>query len=132
MAPSTVPTNELSEWAQMTFQVPPTLNSALYDDIEETDDKIDAAKWYYYRYVNDQCPAWPGLLATTNREKSRLTAIIQDVVTMMYTQHGPQISAHHLLQQYGRLVAWRDDLPSVIGNIENNNSQALPHVLSLL
>jgi hypothetical protein len=116
----------------MTFQVPPSPNSALYDDIEEVDDKIDAAKWYYYRYVNDQCPAWPGLLATTNREKSRLTAIIQDVVTMMYTQHGPQISAHHLLQQYGRLVAWRDDLPSVIGNIENNNSQALPHVLSLL
>jgi len=61
-----------------------------------------------------------------------LTAIIQDVVTMMYTQHGPQIAAHHLLQQYGRLVAWRDDLPSIIGNPENNHSQALPHVLSLL
>jgi hypothetical protein len=30
------------------------------------------------------------------------------------------------------LVAWREDLPSVIDNIENNNSQALPHVLSLL
>jgi hypothetical protein len=72
------------------------------------------------------------LLATTNREKSKLTAIIQDVATLMYAHYGPQVSAHHLLQQYGRLVAWREELPGVIGNIENNNSQALPHVLSLL
>jgi Fungal specific transcription factor domain len=130
--PLPVSANESREWAQMTFQVPPLINSAIYNDIEEIDEEIDAAKWYFYRYVNDQCPAWPGLLATTNREKSKLTTIIQDVVTMMYTHYGPQISAHHLLQQYGRLVAWREDLPSVIGNIENNNSQALPHVLSLL
>jgi len=120
------------EWAQMAFQVPPTIKSAVYHDVEENDEEIDAAKWYFYRYVNDQCPAWPGLLATTNREKSKLTAIIQDIVIMMYTHYGPQISAHHLLQQYGRLVAWREELPSTIGNIEDNNGQALPHVLSLL
>lgn len=116
----------------MTFQVPPTISAAVYYDVEENDEEIDAAKWYFYRYVNDQCPAWPGLLATTNREKSKLTAIIQDVVTLMYAHCGPQVSAHRLLQQYGRLVAWREELPSAIGNIENNNSQALPHVLSLL
>jgi hypothetical protein len=120
------------EWAQMTFQVPPTINSTINLDVEENDEEIDAAKWYFYRYVNDQCPAWPGLLATTNREKSKLTAIIQDVVTMMYTNYGPKISAHHLLQQYSRLVEWREQLPSTLGNIEDNNGQALPHVLSLL
>ncbi|PMD47099.1 hypothetical protein L207DRAFT_522551 [Hyaloscypha variabilis F] len=120
------------EWAQMTFQVPPTINPAVYHDCEENEEEMDAAKWYFYRYVNDQCPAWPGLLATTNREKSKLTAIIQDIVTMMYTHYGPQISAYNLLQQYGRLVAWREELPSTIGSIEENNGQALPHVLSLL
>ncbi len=116
----------------MTFQVPPDIQSVPYREVEDDDEEIDAAKWYFYRYVNDQCPAWPGLLATTNREKSKLTLIIQDVVTMMYTHHGSQVSASSLLQQYGRLVAWREKLPSVIGNIKNNNGQALPHVLSLL
>jgi len=77
-------------------------------------------------------PSLAGLAGHNKSRKSKLTAIIQDVSTMMYTQQGPQISAHHLLQQYSRLVKWREELPSMIGNIENNNSQALPHVLSLL
>jgi hypothetical protein len=124
--------NQISEWAQMTFQVPPIVNPPPYDNVEERDTDLDDAKWYYYRYLNDQCPAWPGLLATTNREKSKLTAIIQDVTTMLYTDRGPQISARQLLEHYGRLVTWRKELPDVVGNIENNNSQALPHVLSLL
>jgi hypothetical protein len=81
--------------------------------------------------MNDQCPAWPGLLATTNREKSKLTAIIKDVTTMMYSEQGSQISARKVLQHYNRYVAWREELPDAIGNIEDN-SQALPHVLSLL
>jgi hypothetical protein len=29
-------------------------------------------------------------------------------------------------------VKWREELPGILGNIENNNSQSLPHVLSLL
>lgn len=120
------------EWSQITFQVPPTVHSASYEEVEDNDDKLDEAKWYFYRYVNDQCPAWPGLLATTNREKAKLTAIIQDISIMLYSQHPPQISARQVLQKYSRLVAWRQDLPAVIGNIEDNNSQALPHVLSLL
>jgi len=116
----------------MTFQVPATVNYAAFDAIEENDSKLDEARWYFYRYVSDQCPAWPGLLATTNREKSKLIRIIQDVATMMYSQQGSRLSARQILQQYSRFVAWQDDLPSIIGDIENNNSQALPHVLSLL
>ncbi|KAH7379045.1 hypothetical protein BKA64DRAFT_631850 [Cadophora sp. MPI-SDFR-AT-0126] len=119
------------EWAQVTFQAPPTINSTSYDGFEGNDNEQDSAKWYFHRYVNDQCPAWPGLFATTNQEKTKLTAIIRDVTTMMYTRPGPQISARHLLHQYGRLMTWREELPSVIGNTEND-SQALPHVLSLL
>jgi len=125
-------TNPSSEWAQVTFQVPYKIPSATYEDVEENDDKLDDAKWYFYRYVNDQCPAWPGLLATTNRQRWKLTSIIQDICAMMYSQHTSEISAHQILQQYSRLIAWRDELPLSIGNIENNSSQALPHLLSLL
>lgn len=50
---------------------------------------------------------------------------------MMYSEQGSQISARKVLQHYNRYVAWREELPDAIGNIEDN-SQALPHVLSLL
>jgi hypothetical protein len=76
-------------------------------------------------------PCLAGFAGYHTPREVELTAIIQDIV-MMYTHYGPQLSALHLPQQYSRLVAWREDLPSVIDNIENNNSQALPHVLSLL
>ncbi len=98
---------------------------------EDNDDEMDEANWYFYRFVNDQCPAWSGLVATTNREKTKLTDIIHDVTTILYNKSGPPIQAGQILQQYTRYVRWRERLPSSIGDIENN-SQALPHVLSLL
>lgn len=116
----------------MTFQVPAIINFTLSETYNDNLGEHDDAKWYFYRYASDQCPAWPGLLATTNREKSKLIAIISDVATMMYTKQGPGVTAGHVLQQYGRFLTWRDELPAEIGNIEDNSSQALPHVLSLL
>jgi hypothetical protein len=116
----------------MTFQVPAQVDYAAFDAVEENDLTLDDARWYFYRFVSDQCPAWPGLLATTNREKAKLIRIIQDVATMLYSQQGPRLSAHNVLQQYSRFVTWKEDLPDVLGEIESNNSQALPHVLSLL
>ncbi|KAG0649396.1 Nitrogen assimilation transcription factor nirA [Hyphodiscus hymeniophilus] len=125
-------TNVLSEWAQATFQVPPIITSAPFEDMEDYDDELDQAPWYYYRYVNDTCPAWPGLLATTNREKLKLVNIINDATTLMYASHGARLSANDILRLYGRFVTWREELPDSIGNIEVQKSQALPHVLSLL
>ena len=58
--------------------------------------------------------------------------INRDVTTMLYNPSGPPIQAAQILQQYARYIEWRESLPKSIGDIENNNSQALPHVLSLL
>lgn len=115
----------------MTFHLPSTIALIPFENPED-DESLDDAKWYFYRFVDDQCPAWPSLLATTNREKSKLIDIIQDVVTMMYGRQSPGIDASQILQQYSRYATWRRELPSVIGNIENNTGQALPHVLCLL
>jgi hypothetical protein len=71
-------------------------------------------------------------LATTNREKAKLTLIINDATMMLYGLKEHRISASNVLQLYERLVAWRKELPDSISNIEGNNSPALPHVLSLL
>jgi hypothetical protein len=129
MPPST---NAFSEWAQATFQVPLKINSATFEDIEDYDDKMDESPWYFYRYVNDNVPAWPGLLATTNREKSKLIDIINDATTMMYTSQAARVTANDVLHLYSRFVTWREELPSSIAHIESHKSQALPHVLSLL
>jgi hypothetical protein len=120
------------EWAQMTFQVPIFLREDLPHTVDSIDNELDEAKWYFYRFVDDQCPAWSGLLGTTNREKAKLMDISKDVTTMLYDPSGPPIKASEILQQYTRYLSWRERLPSSIGDIENNNSQALPHVLSLL
>lgn len=106
--------------------------SAPFEGLEDNDDILDHAKWYFYRCVNDQCPTWPGLLATTNREKSKLVGIINDAATKMYTSQAERLTANDVLHLYQRFVNWRHELPGSIGNIESHNSQALPHVLSLL
>jgi hypothetical protein len=120
------------EWAQITFQIPTSLRENLPCVVDNIDDELDEAKWYFYRFVNDQCPAWSGLVATTNREKAKLMDISKDVTAMLYNPSGPPIQASQILHQYARYIGWRERLPSSIGDIENNNSQALPHVLSLL
>lgn len=117
----------------MTFMVPALpqvpLHSLEMDSLQQHN--LDSAQWYFYRYVNDQCPAWPGLLATVNREKSKLAMIIYDTV-VLYGTSGAGIQARQILTLYVRYRTWRERLPASIGNIAKNNSQALPHLLSLL
>jgi len=116
----------------MTFQVPTYFPPYQFETNEENEETLDGAQWYFYRYVNDQCPAWPGLLATTNREKAKLTDIINDVTIMMFSPSSPRVTAQQIVQQHSRYLDWRQNLPQSIGKIESNSSQALPHVLSLL
>lgn len=116
----------------MTFQVPPIVESMTYDGIDEIDASIDDANWYPYRSPRGNPKGRRSLLATTNQEKSKLTAILQDIATMIYTQRGPLISARQFLHQYGRLRAWRQELPAELGDVEDDSQQVLPYVLSLL
>ena len=51
---------------------------------------------------------------------------------MVYSQRGPSISARQFLFQYGRLRAWREQLPDVLSSFEDGNEKVLPHVLYLL
>jgi hypothetical protein len=47
----------------MTFQVPPIVTAPPVNSSNGAEDKLDEAQWHCYRFVNDQCPAWPSLLA---------------------------------------------------------------------
>ncbi|KFY07189.1 hypothetical protein V492_07369 [Pseudogymnoascus sp. VKM F-4246] len=119
------------EWAQTTFQFPAIL---AFRDVENAPDEgaaLDERVWYCYRFEDDQCPYWPSLLATTNREKIKLINIINDVSMMIWSPLSNTITARHVLEQYRKFVAWRAALPSILGDVDRVN-QALPHVLSLL
>ncbi|KAH8804914.1 hypothetical protein F5884DRAFT_678291 [Xylogone sp. PMI_703] len=117
------------EWAQITFQDPGVVSFEPLGFVGELDQRLDKASWYFYRYTNEKCSSWPGFLATTNREKSKLVEIIYDVLRLMYNeQGGAQITAQRMLQLYGRLIIWHEQLPEAIANIEFNT---LPHALSL-
>jgi hypothetical protein len=124
------PANPISEWAQSTFQFPSILG---FRDVENTreDASHDKLPWHFYRYEDDRCPAWPSLLATTNREKIKLIGIINDVSMMIWSPLSNIITARHVLEQYSKFVAWRVALPPALGDAETT-TQALPHVLSLL
>ncbi|KAL2073464.1 hypothetical protein VTL71DRAFT_10788 [Oculimacula yallundae] len=120
------------EWAQMTFQPPPILESAVYNSTEEVDDILDNKNWYPYRFSEEQPETLRSLLATTNREKSKLNAILQDITMIVYSQRGLSISARQFLFQYGRLRAWREQVPDVLSSFEDGNEKVLPHVIYLL
>ncbi|RDW58156.1 hypothetical protein BP6252_13567 [Coleophoma cylindrospora] len=130
-----IPTNRPSEWSQMTFQAPAGYNLAQQctNDVEDGDAQLDKAKWYLYRHPGDRYPsAWPGLLATTNREKTKLMKIVHEIVTVMYARQGPQSAAVDILQLYARLLRWREALPEELQETVGSKSNPLPHILSLL
>ncbi|KFY50135.1 hypothetical protein V495_00342 [Pseudogymnoascus sp. VKM F-4514 (FW-929)] len=119
------------EWAQVTFQFPSVLGFRAVEDTHDEEAHLDDSPWRFYRYEDDQCPLWPGLLATTSREKMKLIDIIKDVSVIVYSPLSNLITARHVLEQYSRFLAWRAALPPTLGNAETS-TQALPHILSLL
>jgi hypothetical protein len=125
-------TNKVSEWAQVIFQVPSRIDLGAIQEDDGSEALRDDASWHFYSHTNDRVGSWPSLQATISRQKSKLILIIEDVTTALYSQQSPRISAQQILEFYGRFVNWRSALPAVIGNMETNKSQALPHALSLL
>lgn len=98
--PFNISSNLFSEWAQVTFQFPSVLGYRTVKDTYNKEAYLNDSLWYFYRYENDQCPLWPGFLATTSREKMKLIDIINDVSVMIYSPLSNSITARHVLEQY--------------------------------
>lgn len=131
-------TNGFSEWAQVTFRMPAALivevpPTKSIEEIQKNEAEIDSMLWGMYKYPEDDDIVTKGhcLIATTNREKMNLMAIIRTISILMYNTDSPLIAASNILHLYGKLVAWRKFLPSIISKTDNNDTQILPHVLSL-
>lgn len=115
----------------MTFQFPSLLEIREVENTHDEEDSLDELPWYFYRHEEERCPAWPSLLATTNREKIKLISIINDVSMMLCNPLSNTITARQVLEQHGKFVDWKVALPTILGDAETI-TQALPHVLSLL
>lgn len=117
----------------MTAQVPVLNNSIAYKIAQKSDTvNQDLAQWFSYTSSDAEYRGRASLLTTTNREKSKLTDIINDITTMYYGLASAEISPIQILQLYDRLTNWKKDLPESIRELEVRNEQALPHVLCLL
>lgn len=113
----------------MTFQVPPTIHIRPTHAVESLNELCNTNT---YSSGSNSPPDQPTLFAAANRAKSKLVEIIEDAVMMMYTQHGPQITALQVLQLYNRFVSWHEGLPSTIASVAGEHGQAPHYVLSLL
>ncbi|KAF7935588.1 hypothetical protein EAE99_002568 [Botrytis elliptica] len=126
------------EWAQVTFRMPAALivevpATKSIEEIQKNEAEIDSMIWGMYRHPKDDdtvtnCHC---LIATTNREKMNLMAIIRTTSILMYNTDSSRIVASEILHLYGKLVAWREFLPSIISKTDNKDTRILPHVLSL-
>ncbi|QSZ31836.1 hypothetical protein DSL72_001405 [Monilinia vaccinii-corymbosi] len=126
------------EWAQMTFKMAPDFIPELQptqfaEEITRWEDEVDKLRWKSYRFPVDLTgePTFPCLMATTNREKSKLIEIVHDATTLLYNKTDSRIYAEDMLAIYRRLLVWRENLPEKIASTGRKDVQMLPHVLSL-
>ncbi|KAL3418448.1 Nitrogen assimilation transcription factor nit-4-like protein 2 [Phlyctema vagabunda] len=121
------------EWAQITFQVPDIATLPNVVMIKPCDIYLHNTNWYFYRFRGEKFPSsLPGLSATIHQEKSELLVIVNEILTLMYSCHGPRATAIDILRLYARLLAWHNALPKELAEADYSNTSTLPQILSLL
>lgn len=91
----------------MTFQAPILSLNVPVEPLGDVNAQTDQSHWYHYR------------------------RIIRDVTELYHGHHRADISATQILELHKRYTKWREELSASLGDIENQ-SQALPHVLTML
>lgn len=112
----------------------PELQPAQFaEEVKSWEDRVDKLRWKHYRFPVDFTgePTWDCLIATINREKSKLVEIIHDATILLYNTNDSRIYAEDMLSLYRRLLMWRENLPNKIASTGRKDVQMLPHVLSL-
>lgn len=87
--------------------------------------------WRFYRHVGDdrELPTRSSHAIMTACNQAKLLRIGQESLNLYCGTRG-KATAQAILEGYKRFLDWKDDLPSVIKNIDIND-QPLPHVLYL-
>ena len=91
----------------------------------------DKALWHFYRHPGDEqeLPTRPCYSIVTACNQAKLFRIIDASLTLYCGVKGP-VSAERFLNIYRRYVEWKNELPSVLANVDETD-QPLPHMLYL-
>ena len=89
------------------------------------------AIWRFYRHQGDEreLPTRPSYAIVTACYQAKLFRIIDETLNLYCGVRG-QVTAEKSLAVYKRYVDWKNDLPSVIMNVDVSD-QPLPHILYL-
>lgn len=113
----------------MTFQVPPSIDIP-FTPVNESFDELDKPV-IYNLHARSPSSRSRHLVSSIFSEKSTLIDIIEDVISMMYSVHGPQITALQVLQQYDRFLVWHEGLLSTLARTGDDEIRDSLHILSL-
>ncbi|KAI9821198.1 MAG: hypothetical protein M1827_003932 [Pycnora praestabilis] len=117
-------------WAEFTHQIPSNARVPAEDVFPDVDLASDAA-WRFYRHSgNADVPEQPSSATLTALENAKLFRIIHHTINMFYDGHSNDISAKDIMQQFKRLLAWKDELSENVALLEKD-AAALPHTLTL-
>ena len=91
----------------------------------------DHAPWCFYRHPGDEheLPTRPSYAITAACYQAKLFRIIDESLNLYCGARG-QVSAEKTLAVYKRYVDWKNDLPSMITDVDASD-QPLPHILYL-
>ena len=98
---------------------------------QHVDMERDHALWRFYRHQGDEreLATRPSYAIVAACHQAKLFRIIDESLNLYCGVRG-QVSAEKTLAVYKRYMDWKNDLPSVITNVEVSD-QPLPHILYL-
>ncbi|MCJ1389446.1 hypothetical protein MMC18_002303 [Xylographa bjoerkii] len=119
------------DWAQFTFQVPTLYQIPSSLDLPDYSFNKDISPWQFYRHLRDNSePEQPSYITYTSSAHAKLLRIIHDTLALFYHGHERTVTAKDLMEQYGRYIAWKEDLPEEIA-LKDETAHALPHVIAI-
>ncbi len=98
---------------------------------QQVDMERDHALWRFYRHPGDEreLPTRPSYVIVSACYQAKLFRVIDESLNLYCGARG-QVSAENFLGVYRRYMDWKNDLPSVIANVDVAD-QPLAHILYL-
>ena len=117
--------------AGITYQklyAPPAPREAVFKNVSMDRDNV---VWRFYRKPGDEreLPTRPSYAIMTACYQAKLFLIVDESLNLYCGVRG-QVSAEKFLKVYSRYMDWKNDLPSMIANVDVSD-QPLPHILYL-
>ncbi|KAI9851076.1 MAG: hypothetical protein M1838_004508 [Thelocarpon superellum] len=118
-------------WSEFTYECSESSHLAAANVLDGVRLDREDSKWRLYRHVDDiHNPPQPSLALLAANESARFLQIVQDTNALFYDTRATVVTARDVLIQYKRYLAWRDELPEAIAQLDMADVP-LPHLVFL-